>query len=163
MLIKEQLETGKDIISSFWDGEVFLKVTGAEKEEWYEPITGPNPNNPNESMVLNPLTEELTADYELDIDIASAGRPNRDQQLQKMFFFMTQLVAARPILIEQGKDINIDEIKRVSKEFGWNPDKLFIEHRPAMNPTVPTATGESISPEEDASRQAQAEALANGG
>ena len=77
-----------------------------------------------------------------------------------MFFFMKNLAEIRQILIDQGKDINIEEIKRVSKEFGWNPEKLLVDHKPATVPTVPTATGETISPDEDAKRQAMAEAMA---
>src|SRR3990167_1602535 len=157
ILIQEELETGKDLIVNFWDGKVFLKVTGHPKMDWYEPITVPDPNDPSKSMLTNALTDILTGDYEVKIDIASASRPNRDQQLQKMAAFMQQLVAIRQIIIDQGKDINIDEIKRISKEFGWNPDKIFIDRQPALAPTVPTATGETISPEEDARRQAEAE------
>ena len=162
LLIKDELETGKDIIVTFWDDEIFLQVTGHEKMKWYEPQVGPDPKDPNKTIVLNPLTDILTADYDVDIDIASASRPNREQQLQKMTFFMQQLVASRQMIIEQGKDINIDEIKRISKEFGWNPDKLFVDHQPAMVPNVPTATGETISPEEDARRQAEAKSRLQG-
>jgi len=162
-LIQEEMDTVKDLIVEFWDGEVFLKVTGSDKTKWYEPQTVPNPNNPNESMVINPLTDELTGDYSIKIDIASAGRPNRQQQLAQMVAFMEKLVLFRPILIEQGKDINVDEVKRISKEFGWNPDKIFVAHNPSLNPTVPTVGGETISPEENARRQTEAEARLNGG
>ena len=163
LLMVEELGTGKDLIVTFWDGEVFLKVTGSEKMQWYEPIMVPDPSNPERQIAENPLTELLTADYFVNIDIASAGRPNRRQQLSNMFFFMNQLVQMRALLVEQGKDINLEEIKRVSKEFGWNPDKLFVDHQPATVPGVPTAGGENISPEEDAARQAQAEVQVEGG
>lgn len=165
-LIKEELDTGKDLICNFWDDKVFLKITGTSKEAWYTPTSIPDPNNPMQSIVANPLTDELRSDedteslgdFEIDIDIASAAHPNRAQQLARMLEFMTQLVSMRQILIEQGKDINVDEIKRISKEFGWNPDKLFVDHQPAMVPSVPTASGEIITPEENAMRQAEAEA-----
>lgn len=167
LLITEQLDTGKDLICNFWDDQIFLKVTGSGKQGWYTPQTAPNPNNPDQSMVLNPLTEQLKVseddeslgDYEVKVDIASASRPNRQQELTKMTMFMAQLVQIRQILIDQGKDINIDEIRRISKEFGWNPDKLFIDHQPAQIPTVPTAGGETISPNEDAKRQAMAQQM----
>lgn len=158
LVIKEELDCAKDIIMTFWDGEVFLKVTGKDGVQWYEPQTIEDPFNQGKNIVANPLTDELLGDYEINIDIASASRPNRSQQLQKMTLFMQQLVSMRQILIDQGKDINIDEIRRISKEFGWNPDKIFVDHQPAMSPTVPTAMGEVISPEEDARRQAEAEA-----
>lgn len=163
LLIVEELDTCKDIIAKFWDDVVFFQVTGHPKMKWYEPVVVPNPNNPSEQMVLNPLSKVLTADYEVNIDIATASRPNRKQQLREMVFFMQQLVQIRQIFIDQGKDINIDEIVRISKEFGWDPDKLLIEHNPAMAPSVPTAGGETISPEENARRQAEAEARVNAG
>ena len=162
MLIKDEMNTGKDIIATFWDDEVFLKITGNPKMDWYEPITAPDPNNPEKSMVINSLADILTGDYSIDIDIASAAHPNRDQQIQKIVYFYTQLMQMRQVLIEQGKDINIDEIRKISKEFGLNPDKLFVDHQPAMQPNVPTAGGETISPEEDARRQAEAETRVGG-
>lgn len=162
-LIKDELNTGKDLIVNFWDNEVFLKVTGSEKMDWYEPVLVADPENPERQIVDNPLTDLLVGDYSVDIDIASSVQPNRSQELQRMFFFMTQLVQIRQLLIDQGKDINIEEIKRISKEFGWNPDKLFVEHQPQMQPNVPTAGGETISPEEDAGRQAEAEARVDEG
>jgi len=162
LLINNELETGKDLIATFWDGEVFLKVTGNPKMDWYVPKMVPDSNNPDRQIVENPLTDMLTGDYMVKIDIASAAQKNRQQELNMMFFFMNQLVGARQVLIEQGKDINIDEIRKVSKEFGWNPDKIFVDHQPATVPNVPTAGGETISPEEDASRQAQAEEQAQG-
>src|SRR3990167_6168423 len=158
MLIQEQLDTMKDIIAKFWDDAVFLKLTGHSKMDWYVPQTVPNPNNPEQQIVINPLAEILTADYDVKVDIASALRPNRKDQLNNMFFFMTQLVTIRPVLQSQGKDINIEEIQKISKEFGWNPDKIFIDYQPQTQLSVPASTGETISPEENARRQAEAEA-----
>lgn len=159
-LIQQELETGKDLIVSFFDEAVFLKVTGHSKMKWYEPKLVTDPNNPERQIVLNPLSELLTADYEIKIDIASAGRKNRDVQLKLMTDFILNLVKIRDLLQSQGKDINVEEIVRVSKEFGWNPDKLLIDFKPAEQPSVPAVTGETISPEEDARRQAEAEARA---
>jgi len=162
ILYQEEAETGKDLIVNFWDNEVFLKVTGHPKMKWYEPVMIPDPKNPDRQIVQNPLTDMLTGDYMVKIDIASSARKDRAQQLNMMMFFMEKLFLVRQALIEQGKDINIEEIQRISKEFGWNPDKIFVAHQPAMQPTVPTATGETISPEEDARRQAEAQARSEG-
>lgn len=123
--------------------------------DWYEPDI-------RNGKIINPLSDILTGDYEIDIDIASARQENRQDKLNKMFFFMTQLAQIRPILNAQMKDINIDEIRKISKEFGWNPDKIFVDFKPQLQPTVPTAGGETINPEEDAARQAEAEARAGG-
>ena len=59
--------------------------------DWYKPILGPDPNNPDRQIVINPLSELLTADYNIKIDIASAVRKNRTQQLQEMAFFTAVL------------------------------------------------------------------------
>lgn len=160
ILIQSELDTGKDLIATFWDDEVFLKITGSEKMDWYKPTLIPDPNNPEKQIIGNPLSDILTGDYNVEIDITSANRKNRDAQLQGMFFFMTQLVQIMPILNAQGQTINVDEIRKIGKEFGWNPDKLFIPFKSQEQPSVPTAGGENITPEENAARQAQAEALA---
>ncbi len=152
ILIESEVDTGKDLIATFWDDSIFLKVTGSQKMKWYEPELDAN------GKVLNPLADLLTGDYNIKIDIASAARKDQATILQNMFFYMQQLVQLRPILNAQGHDINVDEIRKQAKEFGWNPDTLFIPFKSAEQPTVPTPGGEAISPEEDAERQAQAEA-----
>lgn len=162
IVIQQQLGTAKDIIATFWDDEIFLKVTGHPKMNWYEPVTAPDPNDPNKSIVVNPLAELLTADYNVKIDIASAARKNRDTELQNMFFYMQQLVQIRNILNAQGKDINVEEIQRIAGEFGWNPEKLFIDFKSQEQLTVPTAGGETITPEEDATRAAEADTRLRG-
>lgn len=160
LLIQSELETGKDLIATFWDNELFLKVTGSEKMKWYEPVLVESPSEPGRQIVQNPLSELLTADYDIKIDIASAARKNRNQELQTMFFFMTQLTQILPTLNAQGQTINVDEIRKIAKEFGWNPDTIFIPFKTQEQPTVPTAGGETLTPEEDAGRQAEAEAQA---
>ena len=161
ILIQSELDTGKDIIATFWDDEVFLKITGSEKVDWYKPEIIDDPNNEGQKIVGNPLSELLTADYNIKIDIASAARKNRDQQKQEMIFYITQVIQMLPILNAQGQTINVDEIRKMSKEFGWNPDKIFIPFKSQEQPSVPTAGGETITPEESASRDAQAQERLN--
>lgn len=158
IIIVSELDTGKDLIATFWDDEVFLNITGSEKMDWYEPIVDPITGN-----VTNPLSDILTGDYNINIDIASAARKNRDQQLQTMIFYITQLVQLEPINNAQGNTINMDEIRKVAKEFGWNPDKIFKPFKTQEQPSVPTAGGETITPDENAARQAEAEEIASGG
>ena len=152
-LIQEELDAGKDLIVSFWDNEVFLKITGSEKMDWYEPIVGADPNNPKQQIVLNPLSDLLTGDYLVKVDISSALRPNKEKKLNDMFTFMGQLIQLRDLLQSQGKDVNVEEIRRISKEFGWNPEKLLIDFQP---PQPEGAEGE-MSPEEDARREEEAQ------
>jgi len=156
-VIQQEMDTGKDIIATFWDDELFLKITGNPKMDWYEPVVVPDPNNPGQSIIANPLAEILTSDYNINIDIVSAARKNRDAELQNMIFYMQQLLGMLPIMNRQGHDINMEEIRAVSKEFGWNPEKLFIPFETQQQLTVPTTGGETITPEEDATRNAAAQ------
>ncbi len=163
ILIQSELDTGKDLIATFWDDEVFLKVTGHPKMKWYEPQTIDDPNNQGQQIIANPLSDILTADYNVNIDIASAAQKNRDQQKQEMVFYLTNVVQLEQINNAQGKTINMDEVRKMAKEFGWNPDKIFIDFQSREQPSVPTAGGETITPEQNAARQQEAEVIASGG
>ena len=59
--------------------------------------------------------------------------------------------------------VNVAELKKLAKDFKLTPDKIFIPFRPQEQPSVPTPGGETLSPEEDAQRQAEAEAQVAGG
>ena len=157
LLMVQETDTAKDLIASFWDDEVFLKVTGNPKMPWYEPIVDPNTGN-----VTNPLSDLLTGDYNIKIDIASAAKKNRDQQLQEMVFYIQQIVQLMQLFNSQGRTLDVKEIEKMAKEFHWNPDKLFMDFQQQAQPSVPTQTGETISPEQDAERQAEAQARLEG-
>lgn len=135
MLIKEELETLKDIVVTFWDGEYFFKITGGQKPEWYIPEKSINPLTGKE-IILNPLTEILTADYEIKVDISSALRPNKEKRKTDAIAFIKFLMESMPILQAQGKTINIDEIKKLGQDFGFNPENLIIDIQP-MNVMPP--------------------------
>ena len=120
-LIKQELETLKDIIVNFWDGEYFFKVTGGMKPQWYVPqvING---------MVINPLTDLLTGDYMIKVDISTALRPNRERRKKEVIEYLTWLIqTALPLLLQTGKTINWDSIARTAKDFGLNPENLFVD------------------------------------
>jgi hypothetical protein len=162
VLIKEELETFKDIIVEFWDGEFFFKVTGGNKPSWYTAQMGVDPNNPDKQIVLNPLTELLTADYSLKVDISSMLRPNKERRKKEIIDFITFLL--NPALIQflqsQGKTVNVEEISKVSREFGFNPETLFIEYKAPLPAIGQAGEEEQLTPEEDARRQGEAERIA---
>lgn len=151
LVMKEQIETLKDIIVQNWDGEYFFKITGGQMPKWYVPQTVVNPLT-NQPMVLNPLTDILTGDYELDIDILSAMRPNREQKKKETVDFLTWCInVLAPYLMSQGKNINVEDVKKAVAQFGMNPDTFIIDTQPqgvpmagGMTPGGPLA---NMSPE----------------
>ncbi len=130
-LITEEMETGKDIIASFWDGEYYFKVTSGPKPAWYASNVAQNPLN-GQPMVLNPLTDVLTGDYFIKVDIATALRPNKARQKKETIEYLTWLVqVAYPvILLPQGFSVSVEEIKKSAKDFGFNPDTLIVQANP---------------------------------
>ena len=142
-LIRAELGTLKDIIVTFWDDAHFFKITGSGKPSWYVPEI-----DPQTGMVLNPLTDILTGDYECDVDISSALKPNKERRKKEIIEYLTWLVqTVYPVLLmPQGYIINIDEIKKSAKEFGFNPENLIIASQ--IPPTGPeTAPGGVLPPE----------------
>jgi len=160
--IQEQLDSGKDLIATFWDKPIFFKITGKEKMSWYEPQTAVNPMTGQE-MVLNPLSDLLTGDYWVKVDISSALRPNKERKRNEAILFIKELAGLLPLFQAQGKTINTDEIAKISKQFGFTPEVLFVDAPPPPDPNAVQAGEEQISPEEDAERQAEAERRANAG
>ena len=145
LVMKEQIECLKDIIVTNWDGQYFFKVTGGQMPKWYTPQVVQNPLN-GQPLVLNPLTDILTGDYELDIDILSAMRPNREQKKKDVVDYYTWLIQTLlPILQQQNKTINMEEIKKTASMVGLNPETLFIDLQPQAMPgqagSVPAQSG----------------------
>ncbi len=134
-LWRQELDGLKDIIVSFWDKEYFFKITGGDTPTWYvpqvDPITG---------IVLNPLTDILTADYEVDIDVISMLKPNKEKKLKDIIAGATWLIqiALPAVLMPQGQTISVDEIKRISKEIGFDPEKLIV---PLQMPPIGAGMG----------------------
>lgn len=144
-LITEEMETGKDIIASFWDGEYYFKVTSGQKPFWYASKSAQNPLN-GQSMVLNPLTDVLTGDYFIKVDISTALRPNKARQKKETIEYLTWLVqVAYPvILLPQGFSISIEEIKKSAKDFGFNPDTLIVQASPQEQQLFQQQTQEAV-------------------
>ena len=147
LVMKEQIECLKDIIVNFWDGEYFFKVTGGQVPQWYAPQKVLNPLN-GQPMILNPLTDILTGDYELDLDILSAMRPNREQKKKEIVDYLTWLIqTVFPLLQMQGKTLNMDEIKKTASTFGLNPETLFIDLQPQAGMLGQGGLEQHLSPE----------------
>ena len=144
-LIMQELETLKDVIVKFWDGEYFFKVTGGQKPMWYIPQKAVNPLTGQE-MVTNALTDILTGDYELKIDISSSLRPNKERKKKETIEFLTWLTspAVFAYLQSQGKTINVDDFKKAAQQFGFNPETILIDLPPMLSPAL---NGAGLPPE----------------
>ena len=148
-LIDEELDALKDIIVQFWDGEYFIKVTGGAMPKWYVPQ-----KDPMTGIVLNPLADILTGDYNIKSDITTALRPNKERQKEDMVRYM--MMMADPDMIATLNLLQIpltvvkDAIKKVSKEFGVNPE-LFEQQEGA--PQMPEEQPEPIEVGETITKQ----------
>lgn len=127
VLLVEECEALKDIIVQFWNGEYFFKVTGGQMPGWYAPQVVQNPLT-GQPMVQNALTDILTADYEVKIDITSSLRPNREKMLKGYIEYLTWLMspAVQEFLTMQGQMVNIEAIKKSATMAGLNADNIFI-------------------------------------
>jgi len=116
-----QVDTLKDIIAQLWDDSMWFKITGGSKPTWYQPEFAAD------GTILNPLSEILSLDYEVDIDIVSALRPNKEFRKKETVEFLTWLIniAYPAVIMPQGYIINVDEIKEVARDYGFSPDNLI--------------------------------------
>ena len=140
-VIREQLDTLKDIIVQFWDNPMFFKITGGNKPAWYIPEVAPD------GTVLNPLTDILTEDYEIDVDISTALKPNRERKKKELMEFATWLLnVAGPYLEIKGYELDIETIKKVAREWGWNSETLIKEKPPMLPQGMQGGQGASMPP-----------------
>ena len=120
-VIREVLGTMKDIILQMWDGDDFFKVTGKQGGQfWYRPEMGK-------------LSDLLVGDYEIDIDIVSAERPNPMNAKKEAVEIWGFLMQAVPFLMSKGKTLSLAAFDNVIKKFNMNPDTLTEDLQP-MNP-----------------------------
>ena len=125
----EVADSLKDIIVQFWDGKYWFKITGSDKPTWYEPEI-----DPLTGRVLNPLTDILVGDYEIDLEIISAFKPNKEKIKKELIDFATWLTSpnVQQYLMAQGYSLNINVIKKVATEWGWNAEDLLIQLPPQL-------------------------------
>ena len=126
-LLKEEVDTLKDIIVQFWDGPMWFKVTDSTAPTWYQPQ-----QDPLTGEVLNPLTDLLEMDYECDVDIQSSLKPNKEKRKRELVEFAQWITSPQTLQFAQmqGYLIDIDVIRKVAKEWGWNPDNLIKQLPP---------------------------------
>ncbi len=119
----QSIDSLKDIIVQFWDKPYWFKVTGQPGVKWYEPQFS------GDGTLMNPLTDILIGDYEIDIDIVSAMRPNKEKKKADLIKFATWITseATLAFLISQGKTVDVEVIKKVANEWGWNAESLLID------------------------------------
>ena len=148
-LIVEELECLKDIIAVFWDQPYFFKVTGGPKPVWYvgveDPMTG---------TIINPetrgnaaLTDILTGDYFLKVDISTALRPSKEKRKKDMVDFATWITSPQVMqfLEMNGMQVNPEIFKRIAQEFNFNTDQLIVPSQMEPPPPEPVEMGENIT------------------
>lgn len=127
--IVAQLDTLKDIIVTFWDDEHWFKITGGNKPTWYVPDVRTNPDG--SQTLINPLTDILTKDYEVDVDISTALKPNKEQRKHEQIDYIAWLTTtALPILQMHNKIVSLEAIERSARDFGYNPKTLLVDMTP---------------------------------
>ena len=104
----------------------------------------PNPQKPGELMIKNPLSDMLTGDYNIKVDISTALRPSKERRRAEIIEYLTWLVnpAVSQWLMAQGKMVNVESITKVAKDFGLNPESLLIN----ITPEVQQAQTEQVAP-----------------
>jgi hypothetical protein len=144
----------KDIIVQYWDKPYWFKVTGSAEPAWYEPEMVPDPVNGGE-MVANPLTEILTADYDIDLDMTSMIRPNKERKKRELIEFAKWITSPEvtQFAMGQGYMVNIGVLQKVAKEWGWNPENILKKMEPEEPAEEEPSPPENVTPE-----QAQADA-----
>lgn len=96
-------------------------------------------------MVQNALADILTRDYEIDVDISTSLKPNKERKKKELIEFVTWLTSPNTMqfLMLHQLTVSPDAIKKAAKEWGWNPETLLISMQPA-----PPEGAEGLPPEE---------------
>jgi hypothetical protein len=134
-VIREVLNTYKDIIQQLWDGDDFFKVTGLEGGDfWYRPELGR-------------LSDILEGDYLVEADITTAERPNpmkqRMDNTELANFLLLPVV--QQFLASQGKMVDVSVITETIKSYNKNPDLILRDlPQPEPVPEIDPLTGQPV-------------------
>lgn len=116
-LVGQEVDAIKDIIMQLWDGDDYFQITGLPGgDQWYQPEMGP-------------LSDLLIGDYLTEVDIMTAERPNpmkNRAEAAELFTLLTN-PATRQFLMEKGKDINVQAVENLIKQYGQNPDTILTD------------------------------------
>jgi len=119
-VLREVLGTLKDIIMQMWDGEDIFKVTGKHGGEfWYTPEMGK-------------LSDILIGDYDIDVDIVSAERPNpmRDRNEALEIWRLLSLPETQMFLQSKGKQVSLAAFDNVLKRYNTSLDSVTEDAAP---------------------------------
>lgn len=141
-VLKEVVGTLKDIIVQMWDGEDYFQVTGKQGADfWYRPEMGK-------------LSDILIGDYDVDVDIISAEKPNPMKERSEAIEMWKLLVSpeTQGFLMTKGKTLSIQALENVLKKYNVNPETLFEElpQIPALPPQSATDPNAPMSANEPA-------------
>ena len=136
-VLKEVIDTLKDIIMQMWDGDDFFQVTGKQGAQfWYRPEMGK-------------LSDLLIGDYDIDIDITSAQKPNPMQNRTEAseLWMLLSNPTTQQFLMSKGKTLSLSALENVLKRYKVNPDTMFEELTvPPMPMAIPPQTMNPTGP-----------------
>lgn len=138
-LVRQELNTMKDIIMQLWDGNEFFKITGLQGGAfWYTPEMGP-------------LADILKGDYLIKVDITTAQRANpfKDRiEAQEAIATVTSDIVAL-LAGANNKKISWSFIESQLKKMGINPDTAFEDIAPISPEELPQEAGLNQSQESE--------------
>lgn len=133
-LAQELLDELKDIVLQTWDGQDYFKVTGIRGgDAWYTPEMGP-------------LADLLIGDYGVNVNIASAARPNPLKDRQD-FMTYAQIVTSPPMIqfaLMHHKQPSMEVLNSLAKKFDQNPDMIYED---ALPPALIGPDGQPLQPQ----------------
>ena len=135
-VLKEVVNSLKDIIVQMWDGEDFFQITGKQGMQfWYRPEMGK-------------LSDILIGDYDIDVDIVSAEKPNPMKERSEALELWQLLTAPQTqgFLMSKGKTLSLQALENVLKKYSVNPATVYEDAQPmALPPQMPSDPNASMS------------------
>lgn len=105
------------LLRQFWGSNRVIPVVGPDGAWWDLPVS----------------KETLNGDYDIDIEPGSTQRVDRAARFRQHLDLITILEKAQPLLIQQGKAVDFDELIRrllVESDIIKNPDKIIFPISP---------------------------------
>lgn len=121
-LANDLIDTLKDIIMQFWDGEDYFQVTGIKGgDQWYTPEMGP-------------LADILVGDFLIQADITTAAKPNPMKDRQDSLEYAAFMTSPQTMAFAQmhGKRPSMNVLNNVVKQFNQNPETAFEDLEPML-------------------------------
>lgn len=121
-LANDVLDALKDIIQQTWDGQDYFRVSGIKGgDAWYDPSMGP-------------LADIVIGDYEVNVNITSAQRPNPLRDRQEFTEYATLVTSPDMVgfAAMHGKRPSMEVLNSLAKKFEQNPEMIYEDIQPPL-------------------------------